>query len=89
MEKTGYKSTHFISLRMKFNNINKTIHYNVLTVCLPVFLSETGGLMKAVTSAKLSGTCRYALIGYGVRVGGQVPDHSRRYVYVIYGSFMW
>jgi len=38
----------------------------------------TGGLMKAVTSAKLSGSCRYALIGYGVRVGGQVPDHARR-----------
>eukprot|EP00598_Pedospumella_elongata_P002972 CAMPEP_0184985292 /NCGR_PEP_ID=MMETSP1098-20130426/14038_1 /TAXON_ID=89044 /ORGANISM="Spumella elongata, Strain CCAP 955/1" /LENGTH=821 /DNA_ID=CAMNT_0027509371 /DNA_START=100 /DNA_END=2565 /DNA_ORIENTATION=+ len=38
-----------------------------------------GGLMKAVTSAKLSGTCRYALIGYGVRVSGQVPDHPRRH----------
>jgi hypothetical protein len=35
----------------------------------------TGALTKAVTSAKLSSTCRYALIGYGVRAGGQVQDH--------------
>lgn len=39
-----------------------------------------GALMKAVTSAKLSSTCRYALIGYGVRVDGEVQDHPNRYV---------
>lgn len=48
------------------------------TFVLTLTITTTGGLMKAVTSAKLSGSCRYALIGYGVRVGGQVPDHARR-----------
>lgn len=37
-----------------------------------------GSLMKAITSTKLSSTCRYALVGYGVRVQGDVQDHSHR-----------
>jgi len=40
----------------------------------------TGALMKAVTSAKLSPTGRYALIGYGVRNRGVVEDHPHSLV---------
>jgi len=40
----------------------------------------TSALMKAVTSAKLSPTGRYALIGYGVRNRGVVEDHPHSLV---------
>ena len=40
----------------------------------------TSALMKAVTSAKLSPTGRYALIGYGVRHRGVVEDHPHSLV---------
>jgi hypothetical protein len=43
------------------------------------FKSLTGPLMKAVTSAKLSPTGAYALVGYGVRNRGVVEDHPCRY----------
>eukprot|EP00597_Dinobryon_sp_UTEXLB2267_P010278 CAMPEP_0170101732 /NCGR_PEP_ID=MMETSP0020_2-20130122/2435_1 /TAXON_ID=98059 /ORGANISM="Dinobryon sp., Strain UTEXLB2267" /LENGTH=780 /DNA_ID=CAMNT_0010324887 /DNA_START=325 /DNA_END=2666 /DNA_ORIENTATION=- len=39
-----------------------------------------GSLMKAVTSTKLSPTCRYALVGYGVRLEGVVQDHPEKNV---------
>lgn len=35
----------------------------------------TGALMRAVTSVKFSPSCRYAVIGYGVRHRGGVQDH--------------
>ena len=34
--------------------------------------------MKAITSTKLSPTCRYALVGYGVRLDGEVQDHPEK-----------
>lgn len=34
-----------------------------------------GSLLKAITSAKLSPTNRYVLLGYGVRSEGSVMDH--------------
>ena len=37
-----------------------------------------GSLMKAITSTKLSPTCRYALVGYGVRLDGEVQDHPEK-----------
>lgn len=40
----------------------------------------TSALMKAVTSAKLSPTGRYAIIGYGVRNRGVVEDHPHSLV---------
>lgn len=35
-----------------------------------------GSLTRAVTSTKLSGTCKYVLVGYGVRLDGHVQDHE-------------
>eukprot|EP01036_Dinobryon_divergens_P027952 gene27954-36820_t len=53
-------------------------------VLLPPKLMTTkhlpGSLMKAITSTKLSPTCRYALVGYGVRLDGEVQDHPEKNV---------
>ncbi len=44
-------------------------------LCAALTSCAAGSLLKAVTSAKLSATCRYALVGYGVRENGVVADH--------------
>lgn len=53
---------------------------NINKVNLTRYRPLTSALMKAVTSAKLSPTGRYALIGYGVRNRGVVEDHPHNLV---------
>ena len=45
---------------------------------LPLIMNSCqlpGQLSRAVTSTKISPTCRYALVGYGVRTNDRATDH--------------
>ena len=59
----------------RFNDTNNNTSINTNTN-----INTNSALMKAVTSAKLSPTGRYALIGYGVRNRGVVEDHPHSLV---------
>jgi len=60
-------------------NTTTTITTREEIQCVPVLVNARmlrGKLMRAITSAKFSPTCRYVLLGYGVRDHGQVIDHG-------------
>lgn len=47
-----------------------------VTVELLRYRILTDSLLKAITSVKLSPTCRHGLLGYGVRSEGRVESHE-------------